>query len=80
MFKIIKNFNSLIVLSFICIFLGMLTFLTFLNRGFLAFSEKSLQILLIIDISLLLIFFVLTALPKSRDHQMQIKTWNGVKS
>ena len=59
MFKIIKNFNSLIVLSFICIFLGMLTFLTFLNRGFLAFSDQSLQILLIIDLFLLLIFFIL---------------------
>jgi two-component system nitrogen regulation sensor histidine kinase NtrY len=59
MFKIIKNFNWIIFSSFLCIFMGIVTFLTFINEGFITLSDKNLQNLLIIDISLLLIFFYL---------------------
>ena len=57
MFKIIKNFNWIILSSFLCIFMGIVTFLTFINEGFVPLSDKNLQTLLIIDIFLLLIFF-----------------------
>jgi len=57
MFKIIKNFNWIILSSFLCIFMGIVTFLTFINEGFIPLSDKNLQTLLIIDILLLLIFF-----------------------
>ena len=59
MFKIIKNFNWIILSSFLCIFMGIVTFLTFINEGFVPLSDKNLQTLLIIDIFLLLIFFSL---------------------
>ncbi len=59
MFKIIKNFNWIILSSFLCIFMGIVTFLTFINEGFVPLSDKNLQTLLIIDILLLLIFFTL---------------------
>ncbi len=59
MFKIIKNFNSIILSSFLCIFMGIITFLTFINEGFVPLTDKNLQTLLIIDIVLLLIFFTL---------------------
>ncbi len=59
MFKIIKDFHWIIVSSFFCIFLGILTFLTFINEGFIPLNDRNLQILLIIDIVLLLIFFSL---------------------
>ncbi len=59
MFKIIKNFNWIILSSFTCIFLGILTFLTFINEGFVPLTEKNILILLSIDIILLLIFFYL---------------------
>ena len=59
MFKIIKNFNWIITLSFLCILLGILTFLTFFNQGFIPLSGQNLQILLTVDIILLLIFFTL---------------------
>tara|TARA_B100001057_G_scaffold447195_1_gene486489 strand:- start:8620 stop:10386 length:1767 start_codon:yes stop_codon:yes gene_type:complete len=59
MFKIIKNFNWIILSSFTCIFLGILTFLTFLNEGFIPLTEKNILVLLSIDIFLLLIFFYL---------------------
>ncbi len=57
MFKIIKNFNWIILSSFLCIFMGIVTFLTFINEGFVKLTDKNLQTLLIIDIFLLLIFF-----------------------
>ena len=59
MFKIIKNFNWIILSSFLCIFMGIVTFLTFINEGFVPLTDKNLQTLLIIDISLLIIFFTL---------------------
>ena len=59
MFKIIKNFNWIILSSFLCIFMGIVTFLTFINEGFVTLTDKNLQTLLIIDIFLLIIFFSL---------------------
>ncbi len=59
MFKIIKNFNWIILSSFLCIFMGIVTFLTFINEGFVPLTDENLQFLLIIDIFLLLIFFSL---------------------
>ena len=59
MFKIIKNFNWIILSSFLCIFMGIVTFLTFINEGFVTLTDQNLQTLLIIDILLLLVFFTL---------------------
>ncbi len=59
MFKIIKNFNWIILSSFLCIFMGIVTFLTFINEGFVPLTDKNLQNLLIVDIFLLLVFFSL---------------------
>ncbi len=59
MFKIIKNFNWIILSSFLCIFMGIVTFLTFINEGFVPLTDKNLQNLLILDIFLLLVFFTL---------------------
>ena len=59
MFKIIKNFNWIILSSFLCIFMGIVTFLTFINEGFIPLTDKNLQNLLIVDIFLLILFFTL---------------------
>ena len=59
MFKIIKNLNWIILSSFLCIFMGIVTFLTFINEGFVPLTDQNLQSLLIIDIILLLVFFTL---------------------
>ena len=59
MFKIIKNFNWIILSSFLCIFMGIVTFLTFINEGFIPLTDENLQVLLLSDILLLLIFFSL---------------------
>ena len=60
MFKIIRNFNWIILSSFLCIFMGIVTFLTFINEGFVPLTDNNLQTLLIIDIVLLLLFLALS--------------------
>ena len=57
MIKTIKSYSWIIFLSFLCIFLGILTFFSFINKEFLSFSDKHLQSLLIADIFLLVVFF-----------------------
>ena len=59
MFKIIINFNWIILSSFLCIFMGIVTFLTFINAGFVPLTDSNLQTLLIMDLILLLVFFTL---------------------
>ena len=59
MFKIIKNLNWIILSSFMCIFMGIVTFLTFIDEGFVLLTDQNLQTLLIIDFFLLFIFFTL---------------------
>ena len=55
----LKNFKSVIGLSFTCIFLCILTFLAFINPKFLFFSKINLQVLLSLDIILLIVFFLI---------------------
>ena len=59
MFKTIKNFYWIISSSFLCILLGILTFLTFINQSFIPLNSENLQYLLILDLALLFIFFSL---------------------
>ena len=59
MFKLIKNFNWIIISSFFCIILGIFTFLTFINKSFINLTPENLQVLLIVDVLLLIIFFTL---------------------
>tara|TARA_B100000963_G_C22627725_1_gene673268 strand:+ start:1712 stop:3487 length:1776 start_codon:yes stop_codon:yes gene_type:complete len=59
MLKLIKDSKQIIILSFLCIFLGIITFLTFIGEGFIELNDRNLQILLIVDIILLVIFFYL---------------------
>lgn len=59
MINIIKNYKWVIASSLICIVFGLLTFFTFINRSFINLNDLNLQILLIIDLVLLILFFSL---------------------
>ena len=59
MIHIIKNYKWVIATSLICIIFGLLTFFTFTNQSFITIRDLNLQILLILDSILLLLFFVL---------------------
>ena len=59
MFDFLKKNIFIIALSTITLFIGFLTFLTFLDRSFIELNQKNLQILLISNIFLLILLFIL---------------------
>tara|TARA_B100000700_G_scaffold153959_1_gene170886 strand:+ start:8521 stop:10299 length:1779 start_codon:yes stop_codon:yes gene_type:complete len=59
MIKTIKNFKWFFGVSFMCVLLGVFTFITFINQNFIFLNENNLQYLLILDVTLLIIFLML---------------------
>ena len=59
MYEFLKKNIFIIVLSSITLFIGFLTFLTFIDRSFIKLNENNLQNLLVLNICLLLLLFVL---------------------
>jgi len=59
MYEFLKKNIFIIVLSSITLFIGFLTFLTFIDRSFIKLDENNLQNLLVLNICLLLLLFVL---------------------
>ncbi len=58
MTEFIKKNIFIVLIFFITLFVGFLTFLTFIDKSFIQLNEGNLQYLLIINIILLLFFFV----------------------
>ncbi|MBO6481145.1 MAG: HAMP domain-containing protein [Pelagibacteraceae bacterium] len=59
MINTIKNFKWFFGVSFLCVLLGVFTFITFINQNFIFLNENNLQYLLILDVALLVIFLIL---------------------
>ena len=59
MIHTIKNTKWVIATSIVCIFLGVLTFFTFINKSFIKLTDFNLQALLFADLILLILFFSL---------------------
>lgn len=59
MINTIKRFKWFFGVSFICVLLGIFTFITFINQNFIFFNKSNIQYLLIFDIILLIIFLAL---------------------
>jgi len=59
MINTIKNFKWFFSVSFLCVLLGVFTFITFINQNFIFLNENNLQYLLILDVALLVIFLIL---------------------
>ena len=58
MVEFLKKNIFIIILSSITLFIGFLTFLTFIDRGFIELNQDNLQYLLILNIFLLFLLFV----------------------
>ena len=58
MYEFIKKNIYLIILFIITLSIGFLTFLTFIDKGFIELTDQNLQILLVLNIFLLLTLFV----------------------
>jgi len=54
-----KSFKLILALTFVCVFLCILTFLSFINPKLILFSNINLQVLLILDVILFSIFFII---------------------
>jgi two-component system nitrogen regulation sensor histidine kinase NtrY len=59
MINTIKNFKWFFAVSFLCVLLGVFTFITFINQNFIFLNENNFQYLLILDVVLLVIFLIL---------------------
>ncbi len=58
MYEFIKKNIYLIILFIITLSIGFLTFLTFIDKGFIELSDQNLQILLVLNIVLLIALFI----------------------
>ncbi len=79
MFEFLKKNIFIIILSSITLFLGFLTFLTFIDRSFIELNQNNLQNLLIVNILLLLSLFILIFLEIKKSIRNDIDK-DGLKS
>ena len=80
MINTIKNFKWFFSVSFLCVILGVFTFITFINQGFLFLNEDNLQYLLMLDVTLLLIFLLLLIQETSKLYSQYSKKRSGSKT
>ena len=79
MIEFLKKNIFIIILSSITLFIGFLTFLTFIDRSFIELNQKNLQYLLIVNIFLLILLFVFIFLEVKRSIKIDIDK-DGLKS
>ena len=75
MVEFIKKNLFIILIFFITLFVGFITFLTFIDKSFIQLNEANLQYLLITNIILLLFFFIFVFLEikKSIKNEIDVK-------
>ncbi len=79
MLEFLKKNIIIIILSSITLFLGFLTFLTFIDRSFVDLNEKNLQYLLISNIFLLILLFIFIFVEIKNSIKIDIDK-DGLKS
>ena len=79
MLEFIKKNIYLIILFIITLSIGFLTFLTFIDKGFIELTDQNLQILLVLNIFLLIALFVFIFLEIKRAIKNDIDK-DGLKS
>ncbi len=72
MLNFIKKNLFIIIIFFITLLLGFVTFLTFLDKSFIKLNEQNLQYLLLSNIILLIIFFLFIFLEVKNSIQSEI--------
>ena len=79
MIEFLKKNIFIIILSSITLFLGFLTFLTFIDRSFVELNQNNLQFLLITNILLLLLLFIFIFFEVKKSIKIDIDK-DGLKS
>tara|TARA_Y100001970_G_scaffold1694_1_gene2002 strand:- start:7356 stop:9128 length:1773 start_codon:yes stop_codon:yes gene_type:complete len=80
MINTIKRFKWFFGVSFICVLLGIFTFITFINQNFIFFNKSNIQYLLIFDIILLIIFLALLVKETSNIFSQYKQKKTGSKT
>ena len=80
MINTIKNFKWFFGISFLCVLLGVFTFITFINQNFIFLNEDNLQYLLIVDVALLVVFLVLLVRETSKLFSQYTSKKTGSKT
>ena len=80
MINTIKNFKWFFGISFLCVLLGVFTFITFINQNFIFLSEDNLQYLLIADVALLVVFLILLVRETSKLFSQYTSKKTGSKT
>ena len=75
MTEFIKKNIFIILIFFVTLFVGFITFLTFIDKSFIELNDKNLQILLFGNIVLLLFFFIFVffEIKKSIRNEIDVK-------
>ena len=79
MIEFLKKNIFIIILSSITLFIGFLTFLTFIDRSFIELNQNNLQYLLVVNIFLLILLFIFIFLEVKRSIKIDIDK-DGLKS
>ena len=82
MTEFIKKNIFIISIFFVTLFVGFITFLTFIDKGFIKLNETNLQYLLLSNIILLLFFFgfVFLEIKKSIKNEIDVEDLNQIKN
>ena len=72
MLEFLKKNIFIIILSSITLFIGFLTFLTFIDRSFIELNQNNLQYLLILNILLLFLLFIFIFLEVKKSIKNDI--------
>ena len=72
MLEFIKKNTYLIILFIITLSIGFLTFLTFIDKGFIELTDKNLQYLLVLNIILLASIFLYRKLPSRYLERIEL--------
>ena len=73
MLDFIKKNILIVIIFLITLFLCLLTFLTFIDKSFIKLSDANLQTLLVINISLLIVFFIMIFLEVKNSLKVDIE-------
>ena len=79
MINFLKKNIFIIILSSITLFIGFLTFLTFIDRSFIELNQNNLQYLLVVNIFLLILLFIFIFLEVKKSIKIDIDK-DGLKS
>ena len=72
MIEFIKKNIFIVFVFIITLSLGFLTFLTFIDKSFIELSDKSLQLLLFVNICLLLLFFIMIFIEVNNSLKIDV--------